>query len=171
MRHPKCWLGWCFSGLPPSFPYREPEHPPPGTMAASWQCHLPAEVSPLAWPFLAMPPRHPHRKMALKCHYQANLCHCAEIACYRTSPCKSSNTVLRQLGSLSWLKKQHVTSSPSSVYLWSTHSFCQSVKTAVCKEQQQHRSCCWHALLCKFWHIEIYMWGWFLLMRDEIGSL
>ena len=85
----------------------------------------------------------------------------------------SSSTVLRQLGSLSWLKKitTHATSSPSSVYLWSTRSFCQSVKKAVRKEQQQWRSCCWHALLCKFRHIEIYMRGRFLLVSDEIGTL
>ena len=93
--------------------------------------------------------------------------------CCRTSPSKSSSTVLRWLGSLSWLKiTTHETSSPSSVYLWSTHSFCQSIKKAVRKEQQQQQhSCCWHALLCKFWHIEIYMQGRFLLVRDEIVSL
>ena len=76
------------------------------------------------------------------------------------------------MGSLSWLKiTTHATSSPSSVYLWSTRSFCQSVKKAVFKEQQQRCSCCWHALLCKFRHIEIYMRSRFLLVRDEIGSL
>ena len=49
------------------------------------------------------------------------------LICCRTSPRKSSNTGLRQLGSLSWLKIIHVTSSPSSIYLWSTRSFCQSI--------------------------------------------
>ena len=50
------------------------------------------------------------------------------FGCCRTSPRKSSNTVLRQLGSLSWQKiTKHATSSPSSVYLWSTRSFSQSV--------------------------------------------
>ena len=50
-------------------------------------------------------------------------------------------------------------------------SISQSVKKAVCKEEEQQCSCCWHALLCKFQHIEIYMRGRFLLVRDKIGTL
>ena len=43
-------------------------------------------------------------------------CVCWMPSCFRTSPSKNSNTVLRQLGSLSWLKiTTHTTSSPSSV--------------------------------------------------------
>ena len=46
-----------------------------------------------------------------------------------------SSPVSRQLASLSWQKISNTTSSPSSVHLWSTRSFCQSKKKAVHKEQ------------------------------------
>ena len=60
-------------------------------------------------------------------HQSSYWIHFQTKTCCRTSPRKSSNTVLRQLGSLCWLKViRHATSSPSSVYLWSTCSFCQS---------------------------------------------
>ena len=47
--------------------------------------------------------------------------------------------------------------------------FFLSVKIAVCKEQQQQCSCCWHALLCKFRHIEIYLLGRFLPRETRLA--
>ena len=57
--------------------------------------------------------------------------------------------ILRQLGSLSWLKV--TTHTPFSQY--TSVQFVRPVsQKAVRKEQLQRHSCCWHALLCKFRH-------------------
>ena len=58
-------------------------------------------------------------------------------------------------------------SSPSSVYIWSTRSFWLSKKQSA--KNINNPSFCWHALLCKFRHIEIYMGGRFLLARDKMA--
>ena len=72
----------------------------------------------------------------------------------RTNPCKSSNTVLRQLGSLSSLQiTTHVTSNPSSVYLWSTCLFCQSVKKS---SPQRTTTTTLLLLACSFMQVPAY---------------
>ena len=77
--------------------------------------------------------------------------------------------ILRQLGNLSWLKITiHAPCSLSSVYLWSTCLLCPLKSSP---RRTTTLSCCWRALLCKFWYIEIYMHGWFLLTRLEIDPL
>ena len=71
----------------------------------------------------------------------------------RTSPSKSSSKVLRQLGNLSWLKiTTYATSSPSSVYLWST---CQSVSQSK-KQPAKNNTTPQLLLACSFMQVPAY---------------